>query len=213
MIICCVKRRTDHQFASNGELPLAPLCVPAHVGRVLSCYLFWVVTWVCCRSPGHTSRGAPVRSVCREALPAARSGVEIYPVPPGIPSGAPLVNFGSLACCRAWTTILALVFDNSPQVVFHQLLFWFGSYGRNVSGCSAGVSRERYLLLLCNVTFQSVLGMKIMGCQLLFLLNFKGTHLLCGRSVWGVTLAWFCLEEYTSWRDVYRYIPQPSGNF
>lgn len=110
-------------------------------------------------------------------------------MPPGIPSRAPPVNFGSPACCQALTTILALVFDNSTQVVFHQLLFWFGSYGRNVSGCSAGISGMGDLLLLCNVTFQSVLGMKIMGCRLLFLLNFKGMHLLCGRSVRGVTLA------------------------
>lgn len=31
------------------------------------------------------------------------------------------------------TKILTLVFDNSSQVKFHQLLFWVGNYGRNVS--------------------------------------------------------------------------------
>ena len=71
-------------------------------------------------------------TACREPLPVAGRGAEIYTVPPGIPSRAPPVNFGSPACCQALTTILALVFDNSTQVVFHQLLFWFGSYGRNV---------------------------------------------------------------------------------
>lgn len=133
-------------------------------------------------SPGHIFRGAPIHRVS-----VTGSGAEIYAVPPGIPSGAPLVNFGSPACCQALTTILTLVFNNSMQVVFHQLLFWFGSYGRNVSGFLAGISRAGDLLLLCNVTFQSVLGTKIMECHLLSLLNFKGMHLLCGRNIWGET--------------------------
>lgn len=128
-------------------------------------------------------------TACHEPLLVTGSGAEIYTVPPGIPSGASLVNFGSPACCQALTTILALVFDNSMKVVFHQLLFWFRSYGRNVSGYSAGISRAGDLLLLCNVTFQSVLGTKIMGCHLLFLLNFKGMQLLCGKCVQGVTPA------------------------
>lgn len=115
------------------------------------------------------------------------SGAKIYAVPPEIPSGAPLVNFGSPACCQALTTILTLVFNNSMQVVFHQLLFWLGSYGRNVSGFLASISGAGDLLLLCNVTFQSVLGTKIMECHLLSLLNFKGMNLLCGRHIWGET--------------------------
>jgi len=53
----------------------------------------------------------------------------------------------------------------------------------------AGIGGAGDLLLLCNVTFQSVLGVKIMGCHLLFLLNFKSANLLYRRSVWGVTLA------------------------
>lgn len=116
--------------------------------------------------------------VCQEPQPPAGSRAEIYTVPAGIPSGAPLVNFGSPACCQALTTILALVFDNSRQVVFHRLLFWLGRYGRNASGCLAGISREGDLLLLCNVTFQSVLGIEIMGCHLLPLLNVRAVHLL-----------------------------------
>lgn len=31
------------------------------------------------------------------------------------------------------TKILTLVFDNSSQVKFHQLLFWVGNYGRSIS--------------------------------------------------------------------------------
>lgn len=155
-------------------------------------YLFWAVTRVCCQQPRINLLGC--FHVQRVLSLRRWRGAEIYTVPPGIPSRAPPVNFGSPAGCQVLTTILALVFDNSTQVVFHQLLFWFGSYDRNVSRYSAGINGAGDLLLLCNVTFQSVLGIRIMGCCLLFLLNFKGMHLLYGRSVQGVTLAWFCLE-------------------
>lgn len=161
-------------------------CVRACTQGTYSSMLFILGYDVClvfaAGSLGHIFQGAPIHSVS-----VTGSGAEIYAVPPGIPSRAPLVNFGSPACCQALTTILTLVFNNSMQVVFHQLLFWFGSYGRNVSGFLAGISRAGDLLLLCNVTFQSVLGMKIMECHLLSLLNFKGMHLLCGRNIWGET--------------------------
>jgi len=105
----------------------------------------------------------------------------IYAAYMGNPHRAPLQNSGFQAGCQALTTILALVFDNSTQVVFHPLLFWFWSYGRNVSGCWPGISGVGDLLLLCNVTFQSVLAVKIMECHLFFLLNFKAVHLSCGK--------------------------------
>lgn len=68
-IICCIKRRTGHQFASSEELPLAPLCVPAHTGRVLSRCLFWAVTRVLLPQPGAylsgCSHAQSVLSRCR----------------------------------------------------------------------------------------------------------------------------------------------------
>lgn len=142
----------------------------------------WCVLAVCCWEPGayfsgcSRTRRVSDREWSRDLCSAPRNPQRGPSGELWLPSLLPSINYNTHT-----------VFNNSMQVVFHQLLFWFGSYGRNVSGFLAGISRAGDLLLLCNVTFQSVLGTKIMECHLLSFLNFKGMHLVCGRNIWGET--------------------------
>lgn len=72
-------------------------------------------------SLGHIFWGAPIHGVS-----VTGSGAEIYAVHPGIPSGAPLVNFGSPACCQAFTTILTLFLTTACRLYFTNCYFGLG---------------------------------------------------------------------------------------
>lgn len=107
-IICRIKRRTGHQFASSEELPLAPLCVPAHTGRVLSPYLFWAVTRVLLPQPGAYLSGCSMRSASRAAAGGEERSGDLYSAsrnpqrgPAGelwLPGLLPSVNYNTRAC-------------------------------------------------------------------------------------------------------------------